>query len=72
MVRDLRAARTPAAIVEQINEALNQVLADKDVIRRMEDHGAHVQSSTPGELGALVKSELAKWTRVVEKAKLTD
>ena len=62
---------TPAAVVERINGALNQVLADTDVIRRMEDHGAHVQSSTPGELGALVRSELAKWTRVVEKAKLT-
>jgi len=62
---------TPRHIVEQINDALNHVLADKDVVRRMEDHGAHVQSSTPGELGSLVKRELAKWTRVVEKAKLT-
>jgi len=62
---------TPRHVVDQINEALNHVLADEDVVRRMEDHGAHVQSSTPGELGALVERELAKWTRVVEKAKLT-
>ena len=38
---------TSAAVVERINGALNQVLADTDVIRRMEDHGAHVQPSTP-------------------------
>jgi len=62
---------TPLHVVEQINEGLNHVLADEDVVRLMEDHGAHVQSSTPGELGFFVKRELAKWTRVVEKAKLT-
>ncbi len=62
---------TPRHVVERINDALNHVLTDKDVVRRMEDHGAHVQSSTPGELGVLVKRELAKWTRVVEEAKLT-
>ena len=62
---------TPRHVVEQIHEALDHVLADEDVVRLMEDHGAHVQSSTPGELASLVKRELAKWTRVVEKAKLT-
>jgi 2-methylaconitate cis-trans-isomerase PrpF/tripartite-type tricarboxylate transporter receptor subunit TctC len=64
-------ARTPKPIVDQINKALNQVLADKDVVRRMEDHGADVESSSPEQLGTLVKGELAKWKRVVEKAKLT-
>jgi 2-methylaconitate cis-trans-isomerase PrpF/tripartite-type tricarboxylate transporter receptor subunit TctC len=64
-------AKTPKPIVEQINKALNQVLADKDVIKRIEDHGADVEASTPDQLGSLVKAELVKWKRVVEKAKLT-
>jgi tripartite-type tricarboxylate transporter receptor subunit TctC len=64
-------AKTPKPIIDQINKALNQVLADKDVIKRIEDHGADVESSTPEQLGVMVKSELAKWKRVVEKAKLT-
>jgi 2-methylaconitate cis-trans-isomerase PrpF/tripartite-type tricarboxylate transporter receptor subunit TctC len=64
-------AKTPKHVVEKINKALNQVLADKEVIKRMEDHGADVESSTPEALGALVKSELAKWKRVVVQAKLT-
>jgi tripartite-type tricarboxylate transporter receptor subunit TctC len=63
--------KTPKPIVDKINKALNQVLADKDVIKRMEDHGATVEASTPEALGALVKSELAKWKRVVVQAKLT-
>jgi tripartite-type tricarboxylate transporter receptor subunit TctC len=64
-------AKTPKPVVDQINKALNQVLADKEVIKRMEDHGADVESGTPEQLGALVRSELAKWKTVVEKAKLT-
>lgn len=64
-------AKTPKAVVEKLNKALNQVLADKEIEKRIEDHGADVETSTPEQLGALVKSELAKWKAVVAKAKLT-
>ena len=64
-------AKTPAAVVEKLNKALNQVLNDKDTIKRIEDHGADVETSTPEQLGALVKSELVKWKNVVQRAKLT-
>lgn len=64
-------AKTPKAVVDQLNKALNQVLADKDIVKRIEDHGADVETGTPAELGALVKSELAKWKSVVQRAKLT-
>ncbi len=64
-------AKTPKPIVEQLNKALNQVLADKEVVKRMEEHGADVETSTPEKFGELVKSELAKWKAVVQRAKLT-
>ena len=64
-------AKTPPAVVDQLNKALNQVLNDKDVIKRLEDHGADVETSTPDQLGTLVKGELAKWRSVVQRAKLT-
>jgi tripartite-type tricarboxylate transporter receptor subunit TctC len=64
-------AKTPKPIVDQVNKALNQVLADKEIQKRIEEHGATVKSSTPAELGALVKAELAKWKTVVQRAKLT-
>jgi 2-methylaconitate cis-trans-isomerase PrpF/tripartite-type tricarboxylate transporter receptor subunit TctC len=63
--------KTPKDVVEKLNKALNQVLNDKDVIKRIEDHGADVETSTPEQLGELVKSELTKWKGVVQKAKLT-
>ncbi|MBL8306881.1 MAG: 4-oxalomesaconate tautomerase [Rubrivivax sp.] len=64
-------AKTPKAVIEQLNKALNQVLNDKEIIQRIEGHGADVETSTPEQLGALVKSELVKWKTVVQKAKLT-
>jgi 2-methylaconitate cis-trans-isomerase PrpF/tripartite-type tricarboxylate transporter receptor subunit TctC len=63
--------KTPKDVVEKLNKALNQVLNDKDVIKRIEDHGADVETSTPEQLGTLVKTELVKWKAVVQKAKLT-
>ena len=63
-------ARTPRPVVERLNKALNQVLADKDTIRRLEDHGTDVETSTPEQFAALVKTELAKWQGVVQRARL--
>ncbi len=63
-------ANTPKDMVQKLNRALNQVLTDKDTIKRLEDHGADVETSTPEKLGELVKSDLAKWQAVVQKAKL--
>lgn len=64
-------AKTPKAVVDKLNKALNDVLNDKETIKRIEDHGADVETSTPEQLGTLVKSELARWKGVVQKAKLT-
>ena len=63
-------AKTPASVVRQLNEALNTVLADADVVARMEADGARVQTSTPGELHDLLMSESEKWQGVVLQAGL--
>ncbi len=64
-------AKTPRPVIDKLNKALNQVLADKETEKRIEDHGADVETGTPEQLGALVKSELAKWKAVVQRARLT-
>lgn len=64
-------AKTPKPIIDKLNKALNQVLADKEIEKRIEDHGADVATSSPEELGALVKAEIEKWKAVVQKARLT-
>jgi tripartite-type tricarboxylate transporter receptor subunit TctC len=64
-------AKTPKDIVQKLNKALNDVLTDKEVEKRIEEHGADVETSTPEALGAMVAAELVKWKAVVQKAKLT-
>lgn len=63
-------AKTPKDVIVKLNTALNKVLADKDTIKRLEDHGADVETSTPEQLGELVRRDLAKWKGVVQKARL--
>jgi len=64
-------AKTPKPIIDKLHQAVVQALNDPEIIRRIEADGADVQSSTPEQLGALVKNELVKWKAVVAKAKLS-
>lgn len=64
-------AGTPKPLVDQLNKALLASLADKDVAKRIEDHGAQVEGSTPEVLAQTVSKELTKWRGVVQKAQLT-
>ena len=63
--------KTPKPVVDQLNKALNIALADKDVVRRIEEQGAVVDPSTPEQLALTVRQEIAKWKGVVHKAQLT-
>ena len=63
--------KTPRPVVDQLNKALNTALADKDVVRRIEEQGAVVDTSTPEQLAQTVRQEIAKWKGVVRKAQLT-
>jgi tripartite-type tricarboxylate transporter receptor subunit TctC len=64
-------AKTPRPVVDQLNKALNQALADKSVIQRLEGHGAEVSTMTPDQLRTYVQQEQLKWKKVVLAAKLT-
>lgn len=64
-------AGTPQAVVRRLNAALNQVLADPQVVGRIEAHGATVKQGTPAQLADLVRSEIARWSRVALDGGLT-
>lgn len=63
-------AGTPRAVVDQLNKAMNAVLNDPATVKKLEDHGADVETSTPQQLRELVQKELARWRKVVEVGKL--
>lgn len=64
-------AKTPRPVIDQLNKALVTALADKDVVKRMEEQGAVVDPSSPDALEKKVSQELVKWRDVVTKAKLS-
>ncbi|HEV7267596.1 MAG TPA: tripartite tricarboxylate transporter substrate binding protein [Falsiroseomonas sp.] len=62
-------AGTPRPIIDRLNAALVKVLADPALIERMRAAGASPpQSSTPEELGELLRSEAAKLGEVIRRA----
>jgi tripartite-type tricarboxylate transporter receptor subunit TctC len=58
--------KTPKPIVEKLNAAANQAVADPAVRTKLTELGTDVAGSTPEALGALVVSELAKWAPIVK------
>lgn len=58
-------AGTPEPVVMKLNRSLNQVLDDPEVRARMEQDGAQVRTSTPGQLMQHVKQELERWQALV-------
>ncbi|WP_367850213.1 4-oxalomesaconate tautomerase [Rhodoferax sp. WC2427] len=63
-------AGTPPAVVAELNTALNTVLQDPELVARMAADGARVQTSTPDQLQQLVRSEIAKWREVAQRAQM--
>jgi tripartite-type tricarboxylate transporter receptor subunit TctC len=56
---------TPAEVVGRLNQAFNKVLAIPEVRRRLAEGGLEAVGGTPDELGRLIRSEVAKWSKVV-------
>ena len=61
-------AKTPPAIVNKLNAEVVRILALPDVVEKLAVAGVEIQTSTPREWGDFVKSEIAKWGKVVKEA----
>ncbi|VTU21500.1 Bug family tripartite tricarboxylate transporter substrate binding protein [Variovorax sp. RA8] len=64
-------AKTPKPVIEQLNKVLNAALADKSVVKKLEDHGAEVETMTSEQMRTYVQQEQVKWKKVVQAAKLS-
>lgn len=64
----LAPAGTPKAIVDKLNAEINAALKLPDVRAKLEAAGIEVQGGTPQAYAALIKSDLAKWGKVVKAA----
>ncbi|MFO1268358.1 MAG: tripartite tricarboxylate transporter substrate binding protein [Rubrivivax sp.] len=61
---------TPAAILDQLNAELNQILRDPEVRKKLADIGATTLGGTRQQLAEHIAAETAKWKRVVQEANI--
>ena len=62
----LAPAATPKDIVAKLNGELQKILAQKDVREKLVGQGLDPVGGTPDAFGAYLKSEIAKWAKVVK------
>jgi len=63
-------AKTPPARLDELNAAVRAVLTSEPYRKRLVDSGAEPMPSTPEQLAALVKSDSAKWGRIIRDKKI--
>ncbi len=63
-------AKTPPEMVKSLNTEINQILADPAVRETIQKQGMVVKTGAPDVLAQLTEKDLARWTKVIEDAKI--
>lgn len=61
-------AGTPQPIIDRLHRESVRVLAQGDVRKRLDELGMQVVANSPEEFGALIKSDTARWAKVIKAA----
>jgi len=62
---------TPREIIDKLNAATNQLLADPKIQKRMADLGGTLIPGTPEDFGKIIASDTQKWEKVVKSSGAT-
>jgi tripartite-type tricarboxylate transporter receptor subunit TctC len=63
-------AKTPRPVIDRLNRALNEALASSDVKQRLQEQAVDTFPSTPDAYRKHIAAEIAKWTKVIDTAKI--
>jgi tripartite-type tricarboxylate transporter receptor subunit TctC len=63
-------AGAPQTIIARLNADIAKVMARRDVEQQLARQGYEPLTSTPEELAALVRSDIAKWSNVIRDARI--
>jgi tripartite-type tricarboxylate transporter receptor subunit TctC len=64
----LAPAGTPAAIVSKVHQEATQIIRDPDTRLKFAQLGVDTVGTTPAELAAIMRSDIAKWAKVISDA----
>lgn len=59
-------SKVPKDVVASLNQAVARTLADPDVQAKLRKSGTEPATSTPAELGELLKNDTAKWAKLIK------
>ena len=60
-------AKTPASIINRLNQEVVRVLARKEVKDKLLTSGAEAVESTPAQLAVKIKADVAKWGKLLKE-----
>ena len=63
-------AKTPQTIIDRLNKATVNVLAQPEVKEKLLGQGAEAVGDSPAQLSGVVKKEIAKWKQFVKSANI--
>jgi tripartite-type tricarboxylate transporter receptor subunit TctC len=61
----LAPAGTPRPIIDKLNAAMLKALRDPEVVQRLAGLGVEIIGNSPDEFGAVIRSDIVKWGKVV-------
>jgi len=61
---------TPSAVIDKLNKAINDALADPKFAARLAEFGTAPMPMIPAEFGQLIVSETEKWAKVIRAARI--
>lgn len=64
----LAPAKTPPAIIAKLNQEIVRILHTQDVKNRLAADGSDPVGNTPGQFSVHLKSEVAKWRKIINEA----
>jgi len=64
-------AKTSPEIIKSLNKAVQQAVSDPAANAKMTQSGAEPKSSTPEELGAMLKADTEKWAQLIKSRNIT-
>jgi tripartite-type tricarboxylate transporter receptor subunit TctC len=63
--------KMPVAMAQRMNEDINKVLAMPDVIEKLDQYGAEDGGGSTKRFAEFIRSEQAKWAKVIKEAKVS-
>ena len=59
-------AGTPVGVIEKVNQATRESLAEPAIASRLIEQGAIPSPTTPSELGAFIGTEIDRWAAIIK------